>query len=495
MSVDPSVPISVQFNNTYAQLPEHFYARANPVRVPTPALIVLNRALLAELNMQTEADDAVLAEVFSGNRLLPGAEPLAQAYAGHQFGQFVPQLGDGRAVLLGEVVDQQGLQRDIQLKGAGRTPFSRGGDGRAPIGPVLREYVVSEAMHALNVPTTRALAAVTTGEALFRDASVPGAILTRIARSHVRIGTFQYFAARGDKDAIQTLVEHSLARLYPTDWAHYQAASPSNQSKASMVLLAAVAERQAALVAQWQALGFVHGVMNTDNMSISGETIDYGPCAFMETYQPNASFSAIDRDGRYAYDQQARIAQWNLARLAEALLAGEDDAQAVLPHAEDIVGRFAAQHAEQWRLALGRKLGLSVVSADDEPLIQDFLNQLHTSKVDFTQGFSSLSTLLNEGAESGFLTDHWLAQWHARLAADENTREQQRSVLQRHNPRVIPRNHLVERVIRAAEDDGNFAPFHALLAAVQRPFEVPDDETWELPAQPQEQVWRTFCGT
>lgn len=495
--------MNIPFDNSYARLPERFYARTTPVRVSAPQLIIWNDALAQQLCLDTaRMEPTTLAEFFSGNRLPDGAEPLAQAYAGHQFGYFVPQLGDGRAVLLGEVLDQQGQRFDIQLKGAGRTPFSRSGDGRAPIGPVLREYLVSEAMHALGVPTTRALAAVSTGEAVFRDVSQPGAVITRVASSHLRIGTVQYFAARGDRAALTQLIDYTLARHFPA-----AAAIADSAQRPGMVLLEQVVARQARLVAQWMALGFIHGVMNTDNMTLSGETIDYGPCAFMEQFAPHTVFSAIDRDGRYAWDQQPRIAQWNLARLAEALLNAEEEPSAGVAEAERIVGGFMPQYAVAWRTQMGAKLGLLHVTDDDDTLIQQCLTHLEQQGADFTQCFTQLTDFLVEkraahSTENGrnepvptLLPEDWLAAWQARLAHDNSTVEQQVALMRQHNPIVIPRNHLVAEVITAAEEQQDYAPFKRLLAAVTRPYQAPTEERLRQPAPAEERVWRTFCGT
>ncbi|WLD57617.1 YdiU family protein [Salinispirillum sp. LH 10-3-1] len=483
--------MKIPFDNSYARLPERFFARTSPVRVPEPALIAWNEALSAELNILADpSDTSLLARVFSGNQLPEGADPVAQAYAGHQFGQFVPQLGDGRAVLLGEVVDQHGQRRDIQLKGAGRTPFSRGGDGRAPIGPVLREYLVSEAMHALGVPTTRALAAVRTGESVFRDYAQPGAIITRIAASHIRIGTFQYFAARGDQEALNTLVDHSLARHYPDALPQAPKEMP-----ASMVLLEQVVARQAQLVAHWMSLGFIHGVMNTDNMTISGETIDYGPCAFMEQYDPQTVFSAIDRDGRYAWHNQPRIAQWNLARLAEALLNANDDPSSALPEAERLIGSFMPQYEAAWRQRMGGKLGLHQLDESDDALIQQLLDELYQQQADFTQSFHQLIARRTHAQAPTVVSAQWLSAWLDRLAQADTTVDEQVAVMRQSSPSVIPRNHLVAEVIAAAEDDADYAPFQRLLAVVTAPQHAPEDARLMQPAEPQERVFRTFCGT
>lgn len=475
-----------RFTNRYAELPSVFYARQLPIPVAEPALIAFNSALADELGYQGTADADQLARWFSGNEPIAGTDPLAQAYAGHQFGHFVPQLGDGRALLLGDLFDKNGQLRDLQLKGAGRTPFSRSGDGRAPIGPVLREYLLSEAMHALGVPTTRALAAVTTGERIFRDVSVPGAILTRVAASHVRIGTFQFFAARGNKAALQALTDHCLSRHFP---------HRSGDPVPTMALLEEVVKRQAQLVARWMGLGFIHGVMNTDNMTISGETIDYGPCAFMENYAPDRVFSSIDRDGRYAYDQQPGIAQWNLARLAEALLNADENPHTHLAEAEGLIGLFKTQYEQAWLAVFGAKLGLTHVEPDDRSLIERFLAELQRTDQDFTLGFSSLMSTLTGAPTEVLIAQDWLADWRARLRKEGTSLAQQQMLLQRSNPLVIPRNHRIAEVISAAEDHADFAPFRHLLAVLMAPYQMPDDGKFTQPAEPQERVFRTFCGT
>ena len=468
-------------------------------RVPEPRLVIFNADLADELGLDA-LDDEVLSAVFSGNLLPQGAIPSAQAYAGHQFGNFVPLLGDGRALLLGEVVDRQGRRRDIQLKGAGRTPFSRGGDGKAALGPVLREYLVSEAMHALGIPTTRALAAVTTGETLWRKGEVPGAILTRVATSHIRVGTFEFLAARGgDIARLKQLADYVIGRHYP---ALKDSASPY------IALLEAVVDAQARLVARWMSIGFVHGVMNTDNTSIAGETIDYGPCAFMEAYHPKTVFSSIDLQGRYAYGNQPNIARWNLARFAETLLPliHTDEAEAIA-QANAVLADFLGRYSRHWLAAMRPKLGLSaeagVNDSGDTELIHWLLAAMQSERVDFTQGFRLLSTAVRGNAEplrslfngSADFAD-WLDRWNNRMAQEKRTANERAERMDAVNPVIIPRNHQVEAMIEAAVRDGDFAPFHALLAAVTHPFE--NRLAWQKYSEPAPASFgpfTTFCGT
>lgn len=486
------------FDNSYARLPEHFFARLAPTPVAAPRLLRLNEALALALGL----DPAALStpegvSALAGNSVPAQSEPLAMAYAGHQFGNFVPQLGDGRAILLGEVIGIDGRRRDIQLKGAGPTPFSRRGDGRAALGPVLREYIVSEAMAALGVPTTRALAAVATGETVWRDAGLPGAVLTRVASSHIRIGTFQFFAARGDVDAVRALADHVISRHYPL------AGEAANPCRA---LLEAVIARQAALVAQWMLVGFIHGVMNTDNMSIAGETIDYGPCAFMDSYHPATVYSSIDRDGRYAYGNQARIAQWNLARFAETLLPLLDaGADAALEEAEAAVAGFVGQFRHAFEAGLRRKLGLAEEQPEDFALAQDLLVRMANNRADFTRTFRFLAeaalgpehdaAVRAEFADPAAF-DAWAVKWRERLLAEGGGAEERRDAMRRANPAFIPRNHLVEEAIVAAVERADFAPFEALLAVLARPYaDQPDMTRYGAAPRPEEIVYQTFCGT
>jgi uncharacterized protein YdiU (UPF0061 family) len=491
----------IAFDNGYVRLPERFYARVRPTPVERPALLQVNRGLAELLGI----DPAELASPegvarLAGNELFEGSEPIALAYAGHQFGGFVPKLGDGRAVLLGEVVGRDGVRRDVQLKGAGPTPFSRGGDGRAAIGPVLREYLVSEAMHALGVPTTRALAAVSTGERVYRDDALPGAVLTRIAASHLRVGTFEYFAARQDRDALERLVTYALERHY----AARAAAGRERGEPPALTLLDAVLDAQARLVARWMGLGFVHGVMNTDNTSISGETLDYGPCAFLDAYDPKRTFSSIDRQGRYAFGSQPRIALWNLARLAEALLSlvHDDEDEAVrraTATLETFPARFEAAHAA----VLRSKLGLLEAREGDAALADELLSLMAGASADFTRTFRRLVDATDAGGEDALVAHFpeegpiraWLGRWRARRTSEASPPDSQRETMRTSNPALIPRNHKVEEMIAAAIA-GDLAPFERMLGALSHPYDEQPDVT-DLAEAPGEEQWsyKTFCGT
>jgi uncharacterized protein YdiU (UPF0061 family) len=473
---------TIQFDNSYARLPDRFFHRQPPAPVRAPAPIVVNAALAAELGLDaaalaSEAGTAMLA----GNATPAGADPLAQVYAGHQFGGWNPQLGDGRALLLGEVIDRHGRRRDIQLKGAGRTPFSRMGDGRAWLGPVLREYVVSEAMHGMGIPTTRALAAVATGEPVLRETgAMPGAVLTRVAASHIRVGTFQFFAARGDIDAIRLLADHAIARHYP-------------DAGDATGLLRAVVAAQADLVARWMGVGFIHGVMNTDNCAISGETIDYGPCAFMDRYRAGQVYSSIDRFGRYAFDKQPDIAVWNLAQFATCLLPLIDGDRAIAT-ATEAVHEFPDRFRAAWLAVFRAKLGLRDTgdAASDADLIHDWLAAMETGAADFTNGFAGLA----DGSARAAFTDPAACDAIApRLAARHAAQGgPDRAAMARANPVIIPRNHRIEAMIAAALD-GDFGPFRRLDAALARPFDPDAPADLRLPPQPAEEVAATFCGT
>ncbi len=481
------------FDNSYARLPPRFFACQAPTPVSDPTLIKLNEALAHDLGLDPQTLFSRGADYFSGNVLPSGSEPIAMAYAGHQFGQFVPRLGDGRAVLLGEVIDCFGARRDIQLKGAGRTPFSRSGDGRAALGPVLREYIVSEAMTALGIPSTRALAVVATGEAVVRETLLPGAILTRVAASHIRIGTFQYFASRGDEEAVRRLADYVLARHYPG------AAETTNPYRA---LLEGVAVRQATLIARWLLVGFIHGVMNTDNMAISGETIDYGPCAFLDRYDPAKAFSAIDRQGRYAYGMQPRMAQWNLARFAETLLpllaTGTQDAVTI---AQDALGGFTVAFEAAYEEGLNAKLGLCQRREGDRALAQDLLARMAANGADFTLTFRGLSDDIEELRSVRTLFadpaafDEWSLRWRLRLAEEDRDVETTAAAMRAANPIFIPRNHRVEEVIAAALNR-DFKPFEILTAVLSHPFEAqPGFAHYADAPQPEQVVEQTFCGT
>jgi uncharacterized protein YdiU (UPF0061 family) len=484
------------FDNSYRRLPERFFAPRAPAAVPDPRLIAFNRPLARELGLDLAAIEPHAAALFSGNAVAADAEPIALVYAGHQFGQFVPQLGDGRALLLGEVVDVHGQRRDVQLKGSGPTPFSRRGDGRAALGPVLREWLVSEAMHALGVPTTRALAAVATGEAVVRERALPGAVLTRVAASHIRVGTFQYFAARGDGEAVQLLADHVIARHYP---------KISGAARPALALLDTVAARQAALVARWLHVGFIHGVMNTDNMAVSGETIDYGPCAFLDAYHPTAVFSSIDHGGRYAFANQPRIAQWNLARFAETLLPLIDpDTDAAIAAATEVLEAFPARFERHWLDGMRGKIGLTSEDGDDAELVQGLLDVMHAGNADYTLTFRRLCEAAADppddaGVRALFAEpaafDAWTARWRLRLAREPGSPAERALAMRRVNPLFIPRNHRVEQAIAAALDD-DFGLFASLSALLARPFdEQPEHADYALPPRDDERVRQTFCGT
>jgi uncharacterized protein YdiU (UPF0061 family) len=494
-------PVRFGFENTYARLPEHFFARLDPTPVAAPRLVKLNLELARNLGLDAEALASPHGvEILAGSRVAEGAEPLAQAYAGHQFGHFVPQLGDGRTNLLGEVLGRDGVRYDIQLKGSGPTPFSRGGDGRAALGPVLREYIVSEAMAALGVPTTRALAAVTTGERVLRETALPGAVLTRVAASHLRVGTFQYFATRGDTEGTRRLADYAIARHYP------EAAQAKQPYRA---LLDGVIARQAQLVAQWLLFGFIHGVMNTDNTSISGETIDYGPCAFMEAYDPVKVFSSIDHYGRYAYGNQPRAMLWNLTRLAEALLpvleqeAG--DGETALASAKEALAAFAPQFEGAYAAGLRRKLGLSTEREGDEALVQELLARMAANRADFTLTFRRLCDAAagpegDEGVRGLFADpgayDSWAVGWRRRLEEEPVSGQARAAAMRMASPAFIPRNHRVEAALDAAIRRQDFQPFEELLEVVSRPYEEkPVLERYAAPARPEECVLQTFCGT
>jgi serine/tyrosine/threonine adenylyltransferase len=497
-----ATPPGFAFQNSYAALPANFFARQGPVPVANPRLIRFNQELASELGLDWQAlDSQTLAAIFSGN-LMPGrAEPIAMAYAGHQFGQFVPQLGDGRAILLGEVIDRSGVRRDIQLKGAGRTPYSRSGDGRAAVGPVLREYLVSEAMHALGIAATRALAAVATGETVFRERGLPGAILTRVAASHVRVGTFQYFAARRDLGSVKCLADYVIERHYPD----LKAAEHPY-----LELLRAVAARQAKLVASWMHVGFIHGVMNTDNMTVSGETIDFGPCAFMDAYDPQTVFSSIDGMGRYKFANQPPAAQWNLARFAETLLPLIDsDGGRAVAAANEVLAAFPDQFEEQWLSGMCAKLGLFTREPGDLELVGAWLELMHRNQCDYTLTFRRLCNAVDAGgpgdaadAELGASFIHpseyqeWAGRWRSRLAREPQTAQERAAAMRRVNPAFIPRNHRIEQVIAAAIERDDFAPFEATLSVLVRPYEDQKRfEAYAAPPQPAERVLQTFCGT
>lgn len=484
------------FDNTYVRDLEEFYVHWKPTPASKPVLIRLNEELARELGADPVAlTSAAGIEVLAGSRVPEGAEPIAQAYAGHQFGQFSPQLGDGRALLLGEVIDRNGERRDIAFKGSGRTPFSRNGDGKCALGPALREYIISEAMYALGIPTTRSLAVVATGDMVRRDRAQPGAVLTRVAASHVRVGTFQFFAAHQGPEQVKRLADYVIAR-------HYPALAASAQPY--LDLLAAVGERQAELVSRWLGVGFIHGVMNTDNMTLSGETIDYGPCAFMEAYSPGTVFSSIDSAGRYAYGKQAGIARWNLARLAETLLTLIDtDTERAVQAATAVIDALPERQAVHWLGVFRAKLGIDETgdAEADSTLINDFLRILKQNHLDFTVTFRALfdtaagnATRLNAlMADATDFTD-----WHTRWQARQPARTAELLAAMKHaNPCYIPRNHSVEAALDAAVDDNNLLPFERLLAVIRAPFdERPEDAEYAEPAPIDFTTgYMTFCGT
>lgn len=480
------------FQHSYSSLPARFYAQVAPTAVADPRLVIFNRSLADQLGLDASTIEPQAAALFSGNELAEDSTPIAMAYAGHQFGHFVPQLGDGRAILLGEL---RGC--DVQLKGSGRTPFSRSGDGRATLGPMLREHIISEAMHALGIPTTRSLAVVTTGEPVFREQPLPGAVLTRVAASHIRVGTFEYFAARGDNDAIRELLSYVIARHYP---------EARDADVPALAVIKAVAERQAKLIADWMGVGFIHGVMNTDNMALSGETIDYGPCAFMDSYDPKTVFSSIDRTGRYAYVNQPGIAQWNLARFAETLLPSidSDDDQAVTLATEAVhafMGRFDAHFLQRMR----EKIGFATVEDDDTELIKRLFAAMQSAQADFTLTFRRLADLAEHPADQASLRalfpdsaeiDQWLQDWEQRMQRDPQTASERAANMRRVNPAFIPRNHRVQAALDTAVESGDLEPFRKLLAILQRPYDSqPAADEYTQPPPPSERVFQTFCGT
>jgi serine/tyrosine/threonine adenylyltransferase len=484
------------FDNTYARELEGFYVAWKATQVSRPQLVKLNFELAEELGLDADAlDTEEGAKIFSGNEAPAGALPLAQVYAGHQFGGFSPQLGDGRALLLGEVIDRNGRRRDIQLKGSGPTPFSRSGDGRAALGPVLREYLIGEAMHALGIPTTRALAAVVTGEPVYRETTLPGAVLTRVAASHIRVGTFQFFAARGEEDKVRRLADYVIERHYP---------ELKNHANRYLSMLASIGDRQGALIANWMHVGFIHGVMNTDNMAISGETIDYGPCAFMDHYDPATVFSSIDTGGRYAYANQPRIAHWNLARLAETLLALIDaDRNRAVARATEVVNGFAEQYERHWLQGMRAKLGLASEDEADLNLATGFLTALEGKKVDYTLAFRYLAdaVLGNEERIRALFADPsaydlWSRHWRERLTGEAVPPLARAQAMRRVNPAFIARNHRVEEALSAAVQRADYVPFETLLKILARPFDdQPEFAAFAEPAPDGQGCYRTFCGT
>ena len=478
-----------KFDNTYLHLPEIFYTKLVPAPVPEPEMVILNTPLAIELGLDfSEISLDKQAVLFSGNQMPESAEPFAQAYAGHQFGHF-SILGDGRAIVWGEHITPTGQRFDLQFKGSGPTPYSRGGDGRAPLGPMLREYIISEAMQALNIPTTRSLAVVTHGEQVYRETTLPGAILTRVASSHIRVGTFQFAALKEDKETIQALLDYTIKRHYPE--------IKEKQNKA-LSLLKAVIEKQAELITHWMRVGFIHGVMNTDNMALSGETIDYGPCAFMDTYDPGTVFSSIDHTGRYAYANQPAITQWNLARLAETLLPLiNENAEKARDLAEEAINGFGVVYKEKSLSMLRAKVGLFGEQPEDEKLITDLLDWMHQKGADYTNTFLDLTNEAPPKGES-YNSDtfkEWHTRWQARVVKNTQPLESSLALMRANNPVVIPRNHIVEQALDAATN-GDLHPLKNLLAALQEPYKNSSDlKPYQCPPKPEEKVCHTFCGT
>lgn len=484
------VDIGWNFDNSYSRLPDIFFTRTEPTPVRSPELIILNRPLAADLGLNAQAleSDAGVV-VFAGNKIPDGAMPIAQAYAGHQFGHFT-KLGDGRAILLGEQITPKGERIDIQLKGPGRTPYSRGGDGRAALGPMLREYIISESMHALGIPTTRSLAVVTTGEPVYRERTLPGAVLTRIASSHLRVGTFQFAAKWGTVEDLRALADYALNRHYPdveTDENRY------------LALLQAVIKQQAALVAKWQLVGFIHGVMNTDNMTISGETIDYGPCAFMDTYDPATVFSSIDTQGRYAYSNQPYIAGWNLARFAETLLPLlHDNQEQAVKLAQDEISKYMELYQSNWLSGMRAKLGIFNEEDEDAAIVENLLRIMEKHKADYTNTFRALTierpdeTLLVEIPEF----KEWFQQWQARLDRQQESTADSQRLMRNSNPAVIPRNHRVEAALDAAVDEEDYSVMERLLSVLSNPYaHSPEQAEYCILPEKSNQPYRTYCGT
>ena len=478
-----------QLESTYAELPQVLFSKLSPTPVRQPEVVLFNEKLADEIGLNlSDMSKEVRADLFAGNFVPEGTEPFAQAYAGHQFGNFT-MLGDGRAIVLGEHLTPSGQRLDLQLKGSGRTPYSRGGDGRAALGPMLREYIISEAMHALGIPTTRSLAVVTTGEKVYRETELPGAILTRIAGSHIRVGTFEFTSLQEEKQVTQALLDYLIDRHFP------ESKEKENQPFA---LLEAVIHQQAELITHWMRVGFIHGVMNTDNMALSGETIDYGPCAFMDTFAPDTVFSSIDHKGRYAYANQPYIAQWNLARLAESLLPLMDGKkEEIIASAEDLLNSFEQIYKSKWLSMMGSKLGFAETGQEDEKLITELLDWMHKNSADFTNTFLKLckEEIPNGALYASESFQSWHVRWQNRLRKEEQGLEASFALMRSVNPAVIPRNHKVEEALQAGEE-GNFKPFHDLLNAVEKPY-VDGDHllSYQAPPEPGEKVLQTFCGT
>lgn len=476
-----------RLENSYAGLPDLFYVRVNPTSMPSPRMVIFNDSLAASLGLNADLlREQESAAIFAGNVIPPGAMPLAQAYAGHQFGHFT-KLGDGRAILLGEQITPAGERMDIQFKGSGRTPFSRGGDGRSALGPMLREYIISESMHALGIPTTRSLAVVTTGEIVRREDPLPGAVLTRVASSHIRVGTFEWASANNDSKALQALLDYTAKRHYPV---------LAGADNLALAFFEAVMERQSELIARWLCVGFIHGVMNTDNMAVSGETIDYGPCAFMDSYHSSTVFSSIDHQGRYAYNNQPPVAQWNLARLAEALLPLMDSSiDRALELANEAIHRWSGMFERHWQAGMRAKLGIFNEESDDSDLISALLEWMEKSGVDFTNTFRDLSTDTPLSSDPNFSI--WHERWVERLKRQPQSFAESQALRRSHNPIVIPRNHKVEEALAAASQHGDFTALQSLLSVVAQPFDytININSEYSVPPDPGAPAYQTFCGT
>ncbi|RBW69702.1 protein adenylyltransferase SelO [Bacillus taeanensis] len=477
-------------DNSYARLPKTFFSSLNLNPVRSPKLIIFNSPLAESLGLNDEAlqsEDSI--EVFAGNKIPEGGFPLAQAYGGHQFGHF-NMLGDGRALLLGEQITPKGERFDIQLKGSGRTPYSRGGDGRAALGPMLREYIISEAMHALGIPTTRSLAVVTTGESIIRETELSGAVLTRVASSHLRVGTFQYAAGWGTVEDLRALADYTIKRHYPEIEA---------DENCYLLLLKKLIERQAELIAKWQIVGFIHGVMNTDNMTISGETIDYGPCAFMDTYDPKTVFSSIDAQGRYAYGNQPYIGGWNLARFAETLIPLlHENGEKGLELAQEAISSFGELYQSNWITGMRAKLGIFNEESEDEALIEDLLKMMEKDHADYTNTFIALTFDKHENIDL-FGTEEfkeWHERWQARLGRQQQSKDASQQLMRNSNPALIPRNHRVEEALSAAVKQGDYGVMEKLLGALSNPYaHTPEQADYCTPPPPSARPYRTFCGT
>lgn len=476
--------------DTYSELPELFYTKQQPAQAKDPELVIFNQPLAKSIGLQTEKlSGEALANVFSGNQLPDEADPLAQAYAGHQFGHFT-MLGDGRAVLIGEKLSPSGERFDIQLKGAGRTPYSRGGDGRAALGPMLREYIISEAMHGLGIPTSRSLAVTTTGEKVRRETFLTGAIVTRIASSHIRVGTFEYAARWGSLEDLKALADYTINRHFPEIKEH---------ENPYLSLYEKVIDRQASLIAGWQLIGFIHGVMNTDNMTVSGETIDYGPCAFMNQYDPKTVFSSIDVNGRYAYENQPGIGEWNLARFAEALLPlFQEDSEKAVATAQHALGNYAKLYWGYWLSGMRKKLGLAIEKEEDESLVKELLQLMENHEADFTNTFRLLT--LNDQDNSELFTSRgfkeWKKKWKERQTAELNTKKEMEALMKENNPFIIPRNHLVEEALEAAVEKQDYSVMNQLLDILSRPYDYNQiQEKYFLPPNPSDEPFVTYCGT